>query len=102
MTSALPKASTILASLGQAAFVWDIATDAMTWSDHANAVFSDIPAASLASGAEFSRLIEPTRSVRSDAFSDSPAARGQGAPYRIEYGVRTSTSEPVLWIEETG
>ncbi|HXN68877.1 MAG TPA: bifunctional diguanylate cyclase/phosphodiesterase [Bradyrhizobium sp.] len=103
MTFALPKASTILASLGQAAFVWDIATDAMTWSDHANAVFSDIPAASLASGAEFSRLIEPTRSVRSDALSNSPPARGgESVPYRLEYGVRTSTSEPVLWIEETG
>jgi diguanylate cyclase (GGDEF)-like protein len=103
VTSALPKASTILASLGQAAFVWDIATDAMTWSDHANAVFSDIPAASLASGAEFSRLIEPTRSLRSDALSNSaPARGGEGVPYRVEYGVRTSTSEPVLWIEETG
>jgi diguanylate cyclase (GGDEF)-like protein len=103
VTFALPKASTILASLGQAAFVWDIATDAMTWSDHANAVFSDIPAASLASGAEFSRLIEPTRSVRSDALSNSPPPRGgEGVPYRLEYGVRTSTSEPMLWIEETG
>ena len=66
MTSVLPKASNILASLGQAAFVWDIATDAITWSDHAEAVFSDIPPASLASGAEFSRLIEPERSIRSD------------------------------------
>ena len=44
VTSALPKASTILASLGQAAFVWDIATDAMVWSDHLAAVFPDIPA----------------------------------------------------------
>src|ERR1700682_1005159 len=75
----------------------------MTWSDHANAVLPDIRAASLASGAEFSRLIEPTRSVRSDALGHSPPAqRGEGAPYRIEYGVRTSTSDPVLWIEETG
>ncbi|MDB5635383.1 MAG: diguanylate cyclase, partial [Bradyrhizobium sp.] len=103
MASTLPKASTILASLGQAAFVWDIATDAITWSDHASAVFSDIPAASLASGAEFSKLIEPVRSIRTDALTHSPPARsGEGAPYRIEYGVRTSTSEPVLWIEETG
>ena len=103
MTSALPKASTILASLGQAAFVWDLATDAIVWSEQANAVFSDIPAASLASGAEFSRLIEPQRSIRTEALSHSaPAKRGEGAPYRIEYGVRTSTSEPVLWIEETG
>ena len=43
VTSALPKASTILASLGQAAFVWDIATDAMVWSEHLAAVFPDIP-----------------------------------------------------------
>ncbi len=103
MTSALPKASTILASLGQAAFVWDLATDAITWSDHASAVFSDIPAALASSGAEFSKLIEPVRSIRSEALGHSPPAPGgEGAPYRIEYGVRTSTSEPVLWIEETG
>jgi diguanylate cyclase (GGDEF)-like protein len=103
VTSALPKASSILASLGQAAFVWDIATDALTWSDHASVVFADIPAASLARGAEFAKLIEPVGSIRSDALAhSSPAHRGDGAPYRVEYGVRTATSEPVLWIEETG
>jgi hypothetical protein len=96
-----PQASTILASLGQAAFVWDIATDAIAWSDHVAAVFPDIPAAALASGAEFSKLIEPVRSIRSDALGHSPPGR-HGAPYRIEYGVRTSTSAPVLWIEESG
>ncbi|MDO9563662.1 MAG: GGDEF-domain containing protein, partial [Bradyrhizobium sp.] len=51
VTSAVPQASTILASLGQAAFVWDIATDAMLWSDHLGSVFPDIPPESLASGA---------------------------------------------------
>jgi diguanylate cyclase (GGDEF)-like protein len=103
VTSALPEASTILASLGQAAFVWDIATDAMVWSEHAAAVFTDIPLPRLASGAEFSKLIEPQRSIRSDALGHSPPVRGgDSAPYRIEYGVRTSTSAPVLWIEETG
>ena len=93
MTSVLPQASTILASLGQAAFVWDIATDAIAWSDDATAVFPDIPGAALASGAEFSKLIEPVRSIRIDALGHSPPAHGgDGAPYRIEYGVRTSTS----------
>ena len=76
-----PQASTILASLGQAAFVWDIATDAIAWSDHVAAVFPDIPAAALASGAEFSKLIEPVRSIRSDALGHSSPGRG-GAPYR--------------------
>jgi diguanylate cyclase (GGDEF)-like protein len=102
VTSVLPQVSTILASLGQAAFVWDIATDAIAWSDLAE-VFPDIPAASLQSGAEFSKLIEPERAVRSNALSQSPPLRqGEGARYRIEYGVRTSTSDPVRWIEESG
>jgi diguanylate cyclase (GGDEF)-like protein len=101
--SALPQTSTILASLGQAAFLWDIATDALHWSDHIGAVFPDIPAASLSSGAGFAKLIEPKRSIRLDALSQSPPVHGRdGTPYRIEYGVRASTSAPVLWIEESG
>jgi diguanylate cyclase (GGDEF)-like protein len=103
VTPAPLQASTILASLGQAAFVWDIATDAIDWSDHVGAVFSDIPASALSSGAEFARLIEPERTIRTDALGLSPPAHGaDGTPYRIEYGVRASTSAPVLWIEETG
>jgi diguanylate cyclase (GGDEF)-like protein len=103
VNSIVPQASTILASLGQAAFVWDIATDAIAWSDNTAAVFPDIPAAALASGAAFARLIEPAGSVRADALGHLPPARsGSGVPYRIEYGVRTATSAPLLWIEETG
>jgi diguanylate cyclase (GGDEF)-like protein len=103
LKSAPPQASTILASLGQAAFVWDIATDAIAWSDHVGSVFPDIPAAALQSGAKFSNLIEPERSIRMDALGHAPPVHGAGGtPYRIEYGVRTSISAPVLWIEETG
>jgi diguanylate cyclase (GGDEF)-like protein len=102
VTSAPPKASSILASLGQAAFVWDIASDALTWTD-AGAVFAEIAPALLATGAGLSKLIEPLASIRSDALAHSPAAHPRGgSPYRIEYGVRSSISEPVLWIEETG
>ena len=93
MTSVLPKASTILASLGQAAFVWDIATDAMAWSEHRAEVFPEIPEASLQSGAEFSRLIEPERAIRSNALTQSPPPHhGEGARYRVEYGLRASAS----------
>ncbi len=103
MKSVVPPASTILASLGQAAFVWDIATDEMAWSDHLASVFSDIPAEALASGAAFSNLIEPVRSIRTNSLGHSPPAHGaEGVSYRIEYGVRANTSAPVLWIEESG
>lgn len=100
---AVPQAASILASLGQAAFVWDVAADSIAWSDNAGAVFTDIPLETLASATEFAKLIEPTRSIRSDTLVQSPPARsGEGVNYRIEYGVRTSTSAPVIWIEETG
>ncbi|MGX1422510.1 diguanylate cyclase (GGDEF)-like protein [Bradyrhizobium elkanii] len=67
------------------------------------AVFPDIPVAALASGAELAKLIEPSRSVRSDALgAPAPVRGGEGVPYRIEYGVRAVTSAPVIWIEETG
>jgi diguanylate cyclase (GGDEF)-like protein len=103
LNPAVPQASTILASLGQAAFVWDIASDAIVWSDNAASVFPDIPVAALANGAEFSKLIEPVRSVRSEALGHlSPAHGGDSVAYRVEYGVRTSTSAPLLWIEESG
>jgi len=100
---AVPQAASILASLGQAAFVWDVAEGSIAWSDNAGAVFTDIPLETLASATEFAKLIEPTRSIRADALAQSPPARnGEGVNYRIEYGVRTSTSAPVIWIEETG
>jgi len=103
LTAVLPQTSTILACLGQAAFVWDIATDAIGWSDHVSAVFPDLPPEALASGAELAKLIEPKRSIRSEALTLSPPVHGgDGVPYRIEYGVRASTSAPLLWIEETG
>ncbi len=79
-----PDASTILSSLGQAAFVWDLGSDAITWTEHASTVFSDIPAEALQSGAEFAKLLEPSRTIRSEALLNSSQPSGGGAPYRIE------------------
>ena len=103
MTQTVPQASEILASLGQAVFVWDVASDAIVWGEQVASVFPGIPAENLATGASFARLIEPSQSLRSLALTQSPAVHGaDGTPYRVEYGVRMSTSDPVIWIEETG
>jgi len=99
----VPPAASILASLGQATFAWDLATDAIAWSDNAAAIFPDIPPEARSTGAEYAKSIEPQRSVRADVLGQSAGVRGdEGVPYRIEYGVRTSSSAPVIWIEETG
>ncbi len=99
----VPQAADILASLGQASFVWEIGSDRLIWSENAAAVFADIPTESLSTGAEFAKLIEPARAIRNDALIHAPPARpDEGVPYRIEYGVRATTAVPVIWIEETG
>jgi diguanylate cyclase (GGDEF)-like protein len=96
--------SEILAALGRAAFVWDIASDAISWTDEAASIFKDIDPALLATGAGFAGLIEPSGSVRADILLAAPLVRrpGEGVPYLIEYGVRASASAPMLWIEESG
>jgi predicted signal transduction protein with EAL and GGDEF domain len=103
LTPALPQASEILAALGQAVFVWDIASDAIVWGEQAGAVFPGIPTERLATGAEFAKLIEPAQTLRTAALAQTSAVHGaDGTPYRVEYGVRMSASDPVVWVEETG
>lgn len=100
-----PRVSAILTALGRAAFTWDIPSDAMTWTEGAATIFEGIDPRSLATGAGYGDLIEPSGSVRVDILSATPTSRrcrGDGAPYRIEYGVRASSSAPMLWIEESG
>ena len=96
-------ASGLLAALGQATFTWNIASDVLQWSDNVAAVLPDIPREALSTAAGFSKLIEPQRGIRSDSVLNSMAAdSGSGVPYQIEYGLRASTTAPVLWIDECG
>lgn len=103
LTPALPQASDILTVLSQAVFAWDVTSDAIVWSEQVSAVFPGIPAERLATGAEFAKLIEPSQTLRTAALAQiSPGQSADGTPYRVEYGVRMSASDPVVWVEETG
>src|SRR4029079_19015014 len=90
----VPQASSILASLGQAAFLWDLTADTIAWSDNAGVVFTDIPAQARVSGAGCARLIEPSRSIRNEALAQSAPARGnEGVDYRLVYGCRAARTD---------
>ena len=54
VVSEKPDPAKILAEIGHAAFVWDIASDTMVWTHQAASVFADIPSDRLATGAAFS------------------------------------------------
>lgn len=104
MTSLEPTSTTrILASLAQPGFVWDLASDTITWSDGLTTLFPGCEAAVFGSGHAFAKRIEPVGSARFDAILNSSAHdTGAGVPYQIEYSVRTDGAQDVNWIEETG
>ncbi|GAA3845764.1 bifunctional diguanylate cyclase/phosphodiesterase [[Pseudomonas] carboxydohydrogena] len=94
---------TVLACLGQAAFTWDMASDALSWSANIHEVLPDVPSDAMELGAEFAKLIEPQPHLRREAVMHGSAQDlGQGVSYQIEYGLRARLSAPVVWIEETG
>ena len=102
-SGAAGAAADILTALGHATFVWDIVGDTLQWSDNVASVLPEIPAHALSQASDFSKLIEPSRGIRSDAVLNSTGSDvGHGVPYQIEYGIRASTSAALLWIEETG
>lgn len=96
-----PDPEAIIERLGQAAFVWDIASDTIAWSDHVGVVFPGVPADALATGEGLARLIEPVKTIRAAALANA-AQSTHGEIYQIEYGVRVAASAPVQWVEETG
>jgi diguanylate cyclase (GGDEF)-like protein len=102
-SSARLDPGSILSVLGQAAFAWDLTTDAIVWTGRAADLFEDIPADKLASGSSYASLLEPSHTIRAEALLNAAAAAGANCvPYRIEYGVRAATSAPIIWIEESG
>lgn len=104
MTILAPPVTTrILASLAQPGFVWDMASDAITWSDGLTSLFPASDPGQFACGHDFAKRIEPVRSARFDAILNSSGTdTGAGVPYLLEYGVRADGAPDVNWVEETG
>jgi len=99
----LPAPGPLLARIGAVSFAWDLRSDAMAWSANAADLLEDIPAEARTTGAGLSALIEPSRTLRSEAVLHGGGVdRGQGVSYTIEYGLRARASADLVWIEETG
>ena len=97
-------AETILASVGQATFVWDVASGAIRWSGNAAAVLPAVPSPALLQADEFTRYIDQhSRAARHDAVVGSTRSDpGGGVAYQIQYALKPEGAELPVWIEETG
>ena len=95
--------SALFGAAKEAAYVWNIETDALAWSANACEVLGiDSPAAA-ASGKSFAALLHPdSPGNRYDAIAGSSARdEGTGVPYELCYRLK-SDAEKLRWIEDSG
>lgn len=100
--TALPDLAGILASIGHAAYGWDIASDRLVWDAGAGAVLGIDPA-EISTGRHFARfLAEDSRDSRFDAVLNCAIAdSGSGVGFDIHYAI-DAPGRDRRWIEDTG
>ena len=99
------EAGDILASVGDALYLWDIESDALSWSANAGDVLLIRDPGTIASGRGYAQLVEKdSAQTRFDAVMRSDQHDGgRGVSYRIQYCIRPEPgSDQALWIEDTG
>jgi diguanylate cyclase (GGDEF)-like protein len=98
-------AAQILASVGEAAYDWQIDTDALNWSANVKDVLLIRDLAAVSSGRGYAQLLEADNAqARFDAVMQSDKRDdGRGVPYQIQYSIRPDPgSDTKLWLEDTG
>jgi diguanylate cyclase (GGDEF)-like protein len=93
----------ILQSIGETVYDWNIQTDALSWGGSVSSLFGSIPKELLATGSAFARIIDPVSpATRSEAILlSSESDAGQGVPYQLIYAVQHGRN-PLIWFEDTG
>lgn len=93
---------TVLSSLGEVVYTWDVPSDTLQWGPNAAEVLGALPAAVLQRGLAFAGLVEPgSGRSRYDAIFGSAASDvGDGAIYRTRYAVNLAGRR--MWVDDTG
>lgn len=97
----------VLSMIDEAAYVWDLTTDRITWEFNAIAMLGVSDALSIATGAAFQTIIAPEHaSRRPDVLAAAAKAgpNGRGFAYRIQYAIRPKgpRSEGFVRLEDQG
>jgi len=97
-----PDAAAILNSVGEAAYEWQLDTDALSWSGNAAAVLG-AAAADIASGREFAARVgaDGGHSRRDAIMQSGQTDSGGGVAYQVEYGFKRADGK-TAWLEDTG
>ncbi|MGO4664748.1 EAL domain-containing protein [Bosea sp. 2YAB26] len=92
----------LLSSIGEVVYSWDIASDSLNWGPNAAEVLGPIPVAAMSRGLAFAGLVEPGsgRSRYDAIFSTGGQDHGEGAIYRTRYAADLGGRK--MWIEDAG
>jgi diguanylate cyclase (GGDEF)-like protein len=98
-------AGDILASVGEALYHWDIASDALIWSANVLDVLRVKDLATISTGRRYAQLLDAANvQARFDAVMQADQRdEGRGIFFQTEYCIRPEASAGVkLWIEDSG
>ena len=99
------QSASIVASIGEATYDWDIANDVLAWSANAASVLRAQDNAAIATGRLYAQLLAADNvRTRFDAVMRSADRdEGGGVPYQIEYGLVVD-GDPArkTWVEDVG
>ena len=97
-------AATILAAVGEVAYVWDLVTDELCWGPNAADVLGIATLTSISSGRSYAALLDPgSPANRYDTIVGSSARDdGRGIAYELHYSLRPPDAAAARWIEDTG
>lgn len=92
----------ILSSIGEVVYGWDIQSDALSWGPNAAEVLGAISEQAMQRGLAFAGLVEPgSGPSRYDAIvCSSEHDRGEGVIYRTRYAIDLAGRK--MWAEDTG
>ncbi|TCR70579.1 bifunctional diguanylate cyclase/phosphodiesterase [Bosea sp. BK604] len=99
---ALADPRSLLSSIGEVAYSWDIASDGLKWGPNVQDVLGALPAAVTNRGFAFAALVEPGsgRSRYDAIFSSGGQDHGEGVIYRTRYAVALPGRK--MWVEDAG
>ncbi|CAH1670309.1 Bifunctional diguanylate cyclase/phosphodiesterase [Hyphomicrobiales bacterium] len=92
----------ILSSIGEVVYGWDVQSDALSWGPNAREVLGPLSDDFLSRGLAFAGLVEPgSGSSRYDAiFGSTEHDGGDGVIYRTRYAIDLAGRK--MWAEDTG
>lgn len=94
----------ILADVGEAAYVWDVASDRLDWTDNARAVLGLPAGVEIGSGVRYAALfdVEALTTRREAVFGSKEPDRGEGVAFEVDYPLTRGGRMQKLWIEDRG